>query len=240
MKSPPRQGPLPFWIHQTAEYGLAMVLASSAVRLPNPALPIGAAIVVLLVAASADGPLAAAHIVKRPLHRTVDLVVGVLMVLVAGALFRQVGSSASILTGLSGVAMLGLSWRTNYAPKPARAPRRLPSGVLGAQAVFRARKAVWSSSAAVPPPEVVSSPNAEPLAPPDPTTLPITMAAPTSAASTPGAESLAEPPSDESPKGHPSASPVPPLSRGAKAEKVGRKAGRYAAVGVKVWKNRKQ
>jgi hypothetical protein len=155
-----------------AEYGLALVLASSAVRLPKPALPIGAAVVVLLLAATADGPAAAAHLVKRPVHRIADLVIGVLLVAISVALFTRVGSSAAILTGMSGVALLGLSWRTNYAPKPIKPPReplqiRLPKR---------------------PPRRVPSEPQ---------------------------------------------------ISRGAKAEQVGRKAGRYAAVGVKVWKNRK-
>jgi hypothetical protein len=154
------------------EYGLALVLASSAMRLPEPALPIGAAIVILLLAATADGPAAAAHLVKRSVHRIADLVIGVLLVASAAALFTRVGSSAAILTGLSGVAMLGLSWRTNYAPKPIKPPLQLPK--------IRLPK--------LPPRQVPSEPH---------------------------------------------------ISRGAKAEQVGRKAGRYAAVGVKVWKNRK-
>jgi hypothetical protein len=154
------------------EYGLALVLASSAMRLPNPALPIGAAVVILLLAATADGPAAAAHLVKRPIHRIADLVIGALLVATAAALFTRVGSSAALLTGLSGVALLGLSWRTNYAPKPVKPPLELPK--------IRLPK--------LPPKRVPTEPH---------------------------------------------------ISRGAKAEQVGRKAGRYAAVGVKVWKNRK-
>jgi hypothetical protein len=171
MSKPQRQGPLAFWIHQVSEYGLGVLVASSAARLPHPELPIVVALVILLLAATADGAAAAVHLVKRPLHRHLDIAIGIAIVAVSAALFKRVGASAAILTGLAGVALLALSWQTNYSPKPEKV-RRPPRQIRIPQRPKRT--------------------------------------------SVGGAQ----------------------LSRGAKAEKVGRKAGRYAAVGVKVWKNR--
>ena len=171
MIKPQRQGPLAFWIHQVSEYALGVLVASSAARLPHPELPIAVALVILLLAATADGSAAAVHLVKRPLHRRLDIGIGIAIVAVSAALFTRVGASAAILTGLAGVALLALSWQTNYAPRPVRV-RRPPRQIRIPQRPKRAKVG--------------------------------------------GAQ----------------------LSRGAKAEKVGRKAGRYAAVGVKVWKNR--
>lgn len=171
MSKPQRQGPLAFWIHQVSEYALGVLVASSAARLPHPELPIAVALVILLLAATADGAAAAVHLVKRPLHRRLDIGIGIAILAVSAALFTRVGASAAILTGLAGVALLALSWQTNYAPKPIRV-RRPPRQIRVPQRPLR--------------PKVDG----------------------------------------------------PQVSRGAKAEKVGRKAGRYAAVGVKVWKNR--
>jgi hypothetical protein len=171
MSKPHRQGPVAFWIHQVSEYALGVLVASSAARLAHPELPIAVALVILLLAATADGSAAAVHLVKRPLHRRLDIGIGIAIVAVSAALFTRVGASAAILTGLAGVALLALSWQTNYAPRPVKVRR---------------------------PPRQIRIPKR---------------------ASRPKVDG-------------------PQLSRGAKAEKVGRKAGRYTAVGVKVWKNR--
>ncbi len=171
MSKPKRQGPLAFWIHQVSEYALGVLVASSAARIIHPELPIVVAVVILLLAATADGSAAAVHLVKRPLHRRLDIGIGIAIVAVSAALYTRVGASAAILTGLAGVALLALSWQTNYAPRPVKVRR----------------------------------PTRQIRIPPRPSRRRVDG---------------------------------PQLSRGAKAEKAGRKAGRYAAVGVKVWKNR--
>jgi hypothetical protein len=190
MRATARQGPLPFWIHQVVEYAIAAVVASSGARLPNPALPLVAAGVIVVLAATADGPVAAIHLVHRGAHRVLDCAVGAGLVVASALLFRRVGSSPAILTGLGGIAILGLSWRTNYAPKPIKVRR-----------VSRLRRPLRTSVSHVSPPA-------------------------TNTAESPGQSSGQVPASAR-------------ISRGARAEQVGRKAGRYAAVGVKVWRNRK-
>lgn len=171
MSKQKHQGPLAFWIHQVVEYALGILMAYYAIHLPKPTLPLALGGVVVLLAATGDGPAAAFHLVPKALHRKLDLIIGVVIALIGGALFTKVGSGPSLLTMGGGLALLALSWQTNYAPKPVKPPRQL-------FAVRRPRRPARIRSA--------------------------------------GAT----------------------LSRGAKAEKAGRTAGRYAAVGVKVWKNR--
>lgn len=205
-----RQGPLPFLIHQISEYGLGVVMISSAARLPNPTLPMVVAGVIILIAATADGSAGATHWVKRAVHRWVDLVVGIAAIVAAAALYRTVGTSSAVLTGLGGAALLGLSWRTNYAPKPVK-PRREPRAL---STWTRWRRAATRASS-VRTPSVPSSPTPAPL--PQPADSPMSAPAPSQPADRPGV----------------------PVSRGARAEQIGRKAGKYVGVGARVWKNRK-
>jgi hypothetical protein len=241
MKLSARQGPLPFWIHQIVEYGLALVLASSGARMTKPVLPLTAAAVLILLAATADGPLAAVHVVRRPMHRLLDWVIGLGLIIAAAVFYRQAGSAPALLTGLVGFALLGLSWRTNYAPKPVR--------------VRKVRRGRPSPATSVPAPIVAPAPTATvthhapvasaPLVPlarvtPQPPVIAPTAA---SAQSGPADVSVTDPdslPDELAAESGPSSAGPAPLSRGAKAERVGRKAGKYAAVGVKVWRNRKQ
>jgi hypothetical protein len=244
----------------------------------KPALPLAAAAGIILLAATADGPLAAVHFVKRPLHRLIDWIVGGGVIVASGIFYRQAGSAPALLTGLIGVAVLGLSWRTNYAPKPIRMPK-----------ASRRRAAATVSTPSTTPTPVAPTPVAPtpvaptPVAPTPvaPTPVAPTPVAPTPVAPTPVAptpvSSLAPPaqtsaappvsgasqaaardqswtaeaeardvdspldePTPAAAESGPPSKGSAPLTRGAKAENVGRKAGKYAAVGVKVWRNRKQ
>ena len=118
------RGPkLTFWIHQLTEYALAIVLASAAIRAPKPWFPLVAAGVLLALAASADGPLAAVNLVSRPRHRVADLVVAALLAVASVALWSTVGAgSAALVVGVA-VLLVALSLRTDNSPKRVRARR---------------------------------------------------------------------------------------------------------------------
>ena len=78
---------------------------------------------VILLAATADGPLAAFHVVPRPLHRVLD-VVAIVAIAVATIVFRDdLGTVGVVFAAAVVVAMAGLVVRTSYAPKRAK-PRR--------------------------------------------------------------------------------------------------------------------
>ncbi len=240
MRPSARQGPLPFWIHQVVEYGIAAVVASSGARLPQPVLPMVAAVVIVVLAATADGPMAAVHLVKRGPHRVADCVVGIGLIVAAVGLFRRVGSSAALLAGLAGVALLALSWRTNYAPKPVkvkqpRSATRVAMAEVGRRASNAARRAHGPEGEAA---EGIT--RQKPLRP-NPSVADKSASTWPQPGALDGIDIASGPAVTEiGTPVTPSSSPAAvPISRGARAEQVGRKAGKYAAVGVKVWRNRK-
>lgn len=121
---PPASEPAPglaFWIHQLVEYLLGILVISQAVQTDRPLFPVLVGLGIIVLAATADGPVAAFHLVPRPLHRVLDIVaivaIGVLLVVQRDAM----GTTGLLFVGLAAVAMIGLLVRTNYTPKAKRA-----------------------------------------------------------------------------------------------------------------------
>jgi hypothetical protein len=111
---------LPFWIHQIVEYGIGALLAYQAVHSPRPAVPLLAGLVVVLLAATADGPAACFHAVPRPIHRILDLVVAAGLVVAAILFGDDMGGAGQVLLVLGALALAGLTLRSDYRPKEAR------------------------------------------------------------------------------------------------------------------------
>lgn len=125
MASPakPPKPKLAFWVHQAVEYCVGVLLIMQALQLADPAGPLAAGIAVIVLAATADGPLAAFHWVPRPVHRVLDVAVAVLCV-VAAVVFRdQLGTFGLVFLVVAALTLVFLVLRTNYRPKPPRASR---------------------------------------------------------------------------------------------------------------------
>jgi hypothetical protein len=112
-----------FWVHQAVEYLLAAALMSQALQSPRPIVIGTAGILLLLLAASGDGPLRAIGPLPRSLHRTLDWVmVGGL--LVSGVVFWSALDFIGVFVLLGTAAALAVvTTQTDYRPKPKRAPR---------------------------------------------------------------------------------------------------------------------
>jgi hypothetical protein len=120
----------PFWLHQAAEYLVALVLIASSLQSPEPLWPALAGGLVLVNAAFSGPPLGAFRVVERPLHRRLDLVVVGLLVVLA-ALPMLTIDAASRFTLLIVAAVLGVVWwGTNFATSAERR-RRLASSTSG-------------------------------------------------------------------------------------------------------------
>jgi hypothetical protein len=114
---------LPFWLHQVAEYALALGLIFQATQGGSMTPAVIAGAVLLLVAATVEGPLGAWHAVSRRQHRIVDIVVATAMAALAVAPGTGIAGLARAALGV-GAALLGILilW-TDYSPPR---PRRLP------------------------------------------------------------------------------------------------------------------
>jgi hypothetical protein len=114
---------LPFWIHQVVEYGIGALVAYQAIHSPRPVVPLLAGLVVVLLAATADGPAACFHAVSRPVHRILDVVVAGGLLVVAFVFADDMGGAGQILLVLGALALLALTLRSDYRPKAARERR---------------------------------------------------------------------------------------------------------------------
>jgi uncharacterized membrane protein (DUF441 family) len=168
---------LAFWIHQIVEYLLGVLLISQAIQSEHPEVPVVLGVGVILLAATADGPLAAFHLVPRRLHRVLD-VLAIVAIAVATVVFRDdLGSVGVVFAAAVVVAMAGLVVRTSYAPKSAK-PRR--AGPPPAASTATAPMAAEPPAALQPAP----APSTAPASPAAPTT-PSTSGAPVPAAGAP-------------------------------------------------------
>jgi hypothetical protein len=79
-----------------------------------------AGLVVVLLAATADGPAGCFHIVPRPLHRVFDVVVALGLIAVAVFFGDEMGGAGQILLVAGALALGVLSFRSDYRPKAVR------------------------------------------------------------------------------------------------------------------------
>jgi len=115
-----------FWTHQAAEYVIGVLVLSQALQAEQPLVPVVAAVGVMLLAATADGPLAAFAAVPRPVHRVLDIVAAIALVVLAIGFRDGLDSLGIALLVGSGLALGVLVYRTDYRPPPRRRPSTAP------------------------------------------------------------------------------------------------------------------
>jgi hypothetical protein len=107
-------------MHQLVEYLLGVALLSQGLQTVEPLLPTLLGVLVLVNAAIVDGPLSAGRAVSRPVHRIIDVVLVVVMVLAALLSGDAMTSSVRALVLISAAVMAFLVWRSDYRPKEVR------------------------------------------------------------------------------------------------------------------------
>jgi len=135
---------LPFWVHQLTEYLLGFMVVTQAVRSASPAIPTASGGVIVALAAVVDGPLSAANLVSRPVHRWIDAIVAAALVVVAVAFRAQIGNGTAVSLGLAAMVMTFLVVRSDYRVKPRRAvtsPKLRRPMAPGGEIVHRSRGA---------------------------------------------------------------------------------------------------
>jgi hypothetical protein len=115
----------PFWVHQLAEYLIGISLVAQGFQDPEPLVPLVGGVLVMLNASIVRGPLGAFKFVGRRLHRWLDLVV--MVAILVGALQPWV---AVEITGraimLVILVPLGFLWfYTDWAERKQRKERRV-------------------------------------------------------------------------------------------------------------------
>jgi hypothetical protein len=118
-----RAAKFPFWLHQALEYLVGVLIASQAIHAENLILPVIAGGVMVVLAATADGPLGAFRVVPRKLHRVADLVAAAVLAVIA-VLARHDGAAVVGLVIASAVVLVILVIRTDWRARPTKAQRR--------------------------------------------------------------------------------------------------------------------
>jgi len=126
-----------FWVHQALEYLLAALLMSQALQSPKPVILGTPGIVLLVLAASADGPLRAVGPLSRPVHRVLDIAAVIGLVASAAVFWSALDFVGVILLLGAAVALVVLIVRTDYRPKPARVARSAGTSSISSEEVGR-------------------------------------------------------------------------------------------------------
>ena len=114
----------PFWMHQTVEYVIGIVLIALAFQSPRPTLPSVMGLLVLLNAGIAIGPAGAFRLVPRGIHRWLD--VGVIAVLVVAGVqpWVSVDLTGRLATLLIAFVLFAVWFHTDFATREQRKERR--------------------------------------------------------------------------------------------------------------------
>jgi hypothetical protein len=111
----------PFWLHQTAEYLIGLVLVAQGLQSPSPVVPALAGGLVLVNAACVDGPISAFHWFSRRAHRTFDLVVIAVIALLAAMPFLDVDNTTRIVMAVIAAILAVVWWNSSFATPVPRA-----------------------------------------------------------------------------------------------------------------------
>jgi hypothetical protein len=120
---------LPFWALQVLEYGVAFLLVTQSVHVGHGALLVGGGAVLVVLAATADGPLGIFHWCGRRLHRVLVMAVAAILAACCASAALRPDVEGLLVVGAAAVALLVLAARTTVTG--GRGRRRSGSGRTG-------------------------------------------------------------------------------------------------------------
>ena len=118
----------PFWVHQLVEYLFGVALIAQAIQSSKPAIPILTGLVLLANATLARGPLSAYPRVPRRVHRVVDVVMVIAIVLIAALSGDPLSDTNRYIMYAIALAYAFVVWRSEYKEKPKAQPVDEPGG----------------------------------------------------------------------------------------------------------------
>jgi hypothetical protein len=124
----------PFWLHQTAEYLIGLVLVAQGLQSPTPVIPALAGGLVLVNAACVDGPVSAFHWFSRRTHRKIDLIVIAVILFLAVMPFLNVDNTSRIVMIVIAVILAVVWWNSSFTPP---VPRSREESVDRGEAIGR-------------------------------------------------------------------------------------------------------
>lgn len=129
----------PFWVHQVAEYVIGIMLVTAGLQTPNPVAPSVLGALIVANAAIVNGPLSAFDVVPRRIHRLIDPVIFVLVLLTAIVPVFDIDAGNRFVIGAVGIVLAFVWWYSSYdAPVRASSPsQRLDAGQIAGRLAGR-------------------------------------------------------------------------------------------------------
>jgi hypothetical protein len=115
----------PFWLHQLAEYMIGLALISYGFQDPEPVVPVLVGVVVMLNAAIVRGPFGAFKFVGRRLHKWLDVIVFVVILVGAVQPWLAIELTARAVLLVIAIPFAFLWWYTDWAERAQRKQRRV-------------------------------------------------------------------------------------------------------------------
>jgi len=111
-------GKRPFWMHQLVEYILGGALVASGLQSPYPVMPSVLGGVIMMHAAMTKGALAAFNVLDRRIHRFIDPIIILLVVLSAVRPWARIDDGTRVII-LGIAAVHSVVWiSSSFAEKP--------------------------------------------------------------------------------------------------------------------------
>jgi uncharacterized membrane protein YhaH (DUF805 family) len=110
----------PFWMHQIVEYLIGLVLIAASFQAPKPMVPAVMGMLIMLNAAIAKGPASAFPLVGRTVHRWLDVIVMLLLVVAMFQPAFDVDSTGRLLLGAMAFVMFFIWLNSDFSEKTER------------------------------------------------------------------------------------------------------------------------
>lgn len=146
-------------MHQAAEYLIAAAFVASGLQSPEPMVPTLLGGLIMINTGCSKGPLAAFSVFGRRIHRILDAVLVVLVLVAAGQPVLEIDSGTRLIMALLAVCM-GMIWLQSDFSEHAERPRRMARSAPSTTAA--------EGGAAVPPVAHTVRPGASRVTPPVP------------------------------------------------------------------------
>ena len=121
----------PFWLHQFTEYIIGFALIVFGFQDTEPLVPALAGILVLLNASLVRGPLGAFKFISRRVHRWIDVVVMIALVVAAVQPWHEASALGRLVLLAIVVSYMFLWWYTDWEERPGRRARRAAAADAG-------------------------------------------------------------------------------------------------------------
>ena len=124
----------PFWMHQIVEYLIGMVLIAAAFQSPEPTVQAAMGLVIIVNAAIARGAAGAFNLIGHNLHRVLDVIIMVLLVVAALQGWVDIDSTGRIVLPLMAFVMFFIWLNTDFTEKTRSSKPRASSEEVGRKA----------------------------------------------------------------------------------------------------------